>query len=45
MQVSRVEALNRAVFGFPENNVDRGQVSHVKSQLPKEVQELWPGAS
>lgn len=36
------EQLTRAVFAFLENKISAGQLHHVRSQLPKEIQALWP---
>lgn len=37
-----VEEATRAVFTFLETRFDEGQIRHVREQLPREVQALWP---
>lgn len=36
------EQSTRGVFAFLEQKIDSGQIRHVKSQLPKPIQQLWP---
>lgn len=36
------EEATRTVFAFLEEKIAEGQMRHVKGQLPKEIQTLWP---
>ncbi len=36
------EQSTRAVFAFLEEKIDAGQLRHIKSQLPRPIQQLWP---
>ena len=44
-QQLNAEQSTRAVFAFLEEKIDSGQLRHVKSQLPKSIEQLWPSAA